>query len=93
MKKQYYLTYDLKSGKYGFKNLGHDLTEEEVEKALKRKIKSKNCCRVVASWGYVGKDIPDDEMFKDYFIKGYYKNFVELMGCKVYFEDDIKEII
>lgn len=91
MKKQYCLEWQNKSGSNGFKSVGIDCAEL-AEKALTRKIKLKSCASARLTWNYVGADVPDDEIGEDHFYKGYYKKSFEMLGVRMYVENDIREI-
>ncbi len=92
MRKQYCLEWNTKSGRNGWKSLGHDLTEKECRSILNKKIKLKSTASAYITWNYTGNDIPKEEFGEDHFLMGLYKRHMELMGMDVYVDNDIKEM-
>lgn len=88
MKKQYCLEWYTKKGNDGFKSLGYDLTDAQCEKEMMRKLKQRTTESVCITWNYVGNDIPDEEIGKDYYLMGGRKNSFEVLGSIVYIEND-----
>lgn len=91
MEKQYCIEWSLKSGRTGWKSIGHNCPEEAI-KQMNRKIKNKSCASVSITWNYVGEDVPDEEIGCDYFYQGVYKTKLNIFGCDVYIDNDIKEM-
>lgn len=88
MKKQYCMEWYTKKGNSGFKSLGHDLTEDECEKALMRKLKQKSTSSVQIDWNYVGDDVSKGEKYVDHFVMFGRKKTFEVFGTEVYVEND-----
>lgn len=88
MRKQYCLEWYNKSGRDGFKSIGHDCPEL-AEKELWKKIKSKSCANAYVTWNYTGDDAPEE--FEDHFFKGVKKRTLDLLGTTVYIENDYIE--
>lgn len=92
MKKQFIIEWTTKKGNDGWKSLGYDLSDEEVEKQLRNKIKKEHIATVWITWNPVGSDVPDSQYGKETYVKGYRKEWVNLFGAKCWFEDEIQEI-
>lgn len=89
MRKQYCMEWINKTGRDGFKSIGHDCPEL-AEKELMKKIKQKSCASAWLTWNYTGEDVPDNEFGVDHYIKGVRKESVEILGFgTVYFDDEI----
>ena len=91
MRKQYCLEWINKSGRDGFKSIGHDCPAL-AEKELNRKIKSKSCASAWITWNYTGNDIPEDEFGQDHYFKGIRKRSFDLLGTTIYVENDYIEM-
>ena len=91
MKKKYYLEWVNKDGRWYMKSIGKDCPSEAI-KLMQNKIKSKSCASVYINWNYVGDDVPNDEIGKDYFYKGLSKTKLEIFGHDVYIDNDIQEM-
>lgn len=92
MKKQYCLEWHNKSGRNGFRVIGYDCPTQ-AEKAMQKKIKLVSCASATISWNYVGDDVSDEEIGKEYFYKGLYKERLEIFGFDVYVENAYKEMV
>lgn len=90
MRKQYCLEWRNKSGRDGFKSIGHDCPAL-AEKELKKKIRQKSCADAYITWNYTGNDIPEGEFGEDHFIKGIRKRSFEIFGSTVYVDNDYIE--
>lgn len=88
MKKQYCLEWYTKKGNFGFKSLGYDLTEDQAEKEMMRKLKSKTTSSVRVTWNYVGNDIPDEEFGEEYWLMSGSKRTLDVLGMTCYFENE-----
>ena len=62
MKKQYIIEWITKKGYDGWKSLGYDLTNEEVEKQLLNKIKRNHIASVRITWSPVGNDVSNERI-------------------------------
>ena len=87
MRKQYCLEWRNKSGRDGFKSIGHDCPAL-AEKELKKKIRQKSCADAYITWNYTGHDIPEGEFGEDHFIKGIRKRSFDVFGSTVYVDND-----
>lgn len=56
-----------------------------VEKVFNRKVNEKVIKTISAEINYyfVGNDVPDEEVGKDYLIKGFYREVIEILGHDV----------
>lgn len=88
MKKQYCLEWYTKNGRDGFKSLGYDLTEQEVEKEMMKKLKQKSTASVAISWNYVGSDVPEELAGDEWWLMGGSKRKFEVFGNTVYVDND-----
>lgn len=93
MKKQYCMDWCTRKGNDGFKNLGYDLTIEQCEKELMRKLKQKTTESVYITWNWVGSDVPDGELGNEYPVMFGKVKTMEILGIKVYMngEYEIRE--
>lgn len=92
MRKQYCMEWDTKSGRNGWKSLGHDLTEKELTSLLNRKMKQKSTASAFITWNYTGDGIPEEEFGKDHFFMGLHKKRLEVLGMVVYIDNEIEKM-
>lgn len=90
MKKQYGLEWNTRSGRCNWKSIGYDCPQEAI-KEMRKKIKSKSVLSAMVTWNYVGNDVPDEELGREYGYMRAYKMVVDTIIGRAIFQDEIRE--